>query len=94
MTTCPRCSDCIGMTHHWLPNASEAFPAWYDCKHCDQKGYDCTCDGAGCDECNNEGVRPAHFLFCPACGNYDMDTAYCLTCESVRRGKRMKELSE
>jgi hypothetical protein len=58
MAACPRCSDCVGMTHHWIPNASEARPGgWYDCRHCGTKGQECAvCSGEGCDKCNHEGV--------------------------------------
>jgi hypothetical protein len=60
MSECRECSVCVGSEHHWIPNASEAFPAWYDCKHCDTKGVECDgCDGEGCDACNGEGVVEA-----------------------------------
>lgn len=45
---CPRCSECVGDTHHWSdicvgdaedepehPAALAGHEAWYECKHCD-----------------------------------------------------------
>ena len=53
---CRRCSDCVGMEHHWLPNPEfgdcdapeEMQDVGYVCKHCPALGIECaTCYGSG-----------------------------------------------
>jgi hypothetical protein len=62
--TCPRCSDCVGYTHHWMPDSmdpedEEYEPGDFACKHCDQRGDECPeCLGEGCKACDGEGVIP------------------------------------
>lgn len=51
--TCRRCSECKGMTHHWIADlmpddADEYVPGDFACKHCDQRGD-------GCDLCAGDG---------------------------------------
>ena len=40
---CRRCSECEGMTHHWLPDCDDAVPPTYTavCKHCEAVGDEC-----------------------------------------------------
>lgn len=56
MKKCRRCSECDGMSHHWIPNSDfgnddepeEISEAEYVCKHCDVLGEDCLhCFGDG-----------------------------------------------
>lgn len=57
MMECRRCSECQGMTHHWMPNddfgndpdeAEDPTGNEYACKHCDAVGDECSpCEGAG-----------------------------------------------
>lgn len=70
--TCRRCSDCQGMTHHWIEGDDfsgdgEAGGSEFVCKHCEQPGRECDqCEGLGCFEevdcyavcahCDGEGV--------------------------------------
>lgn len=70
--TCRRCSECEGMSHHWLPNPDycndeapeELQYAGWICKHCNAVGDDCgSCYGIGitedeedCHDCEGEGV--------------------------------------
>lgn len=51
---CKRCSDCRGMSHHWMPNYyfdDEDFEdnsTTHCCKHCDAVGNEChECCGEG-----------------------------------------------
>lgn len=71
---CRRCSECVGMSHHWMAEPlppdepDEYLPGDYACKHCEQRGDSCdTCAGDGClggneaeqcPDCNSEGVIP------------------------------------
>ena len=70
---CRRCSECDGMSHHWIPDPQplddpEYMPGDYACKHCDYRGDGCeTCAGDGyldgdeskpCERCSQEGVVP------------------------------------
>ena len=61
---CRRCGECIGMSHHWMPDPmnpddDEWRPGDYACKHCDQRGNCCPdCDEEGCKRCDGEGVIP------------------------------------
>ncbi len=56
---CRRCSECRGMTHHWMENLEAEEEGEFVCKHCGQVGIACkSCDVAGCDVCNREGVVP------------------------------------
>jgi hypothetical protein len=70
---CRRCSDCVGMSHHWMADPMpEDDPEWapgdYACKHCEQRGDGCeACAGDGyldgdeakpCLACKQEGVVP------------------------------------
>lgn len=50
--SCPRCSECQGQRHHWVPNDDESAgaPDWA-CKHC-ETGYGWSC--IGCDAVNAE----------------------------------------
>lgn len=70
MTTCRRCNECDGYSHHWLPNTSfgddsereENNSAEYECKHCDALGMECPeCDGDGRDNPLSEDAM------CPEC---------------------------
>jgi hypothetical protein len=50
---CRRCSECEGMSHHWIadpidPDHPEYVPGDHACKHCDQRGD-------GCDLCAGDG---------------------------------------
>ena len=57
-TECRRCTECIGASHHWIadPQADPDLPE-YGCKHCSQRGCECSaCGGAGRPLCNGEGV--------------------------------------
>lgn len=64
MTTCRRCSECDGMSHHWIPDPMDPsdpdyLPGDYACKHCEQRGDCCDeCSEEGCESCNHEGVIP------------------------------------
>lgn len=68
---CRRCTECVDMTHHWLPNPAfgddgrENNQAEYVCKHCPQLGDECC-------ECYGDG-RIVEFddidgWFCVECG--------------------------
>jgi hypothetical protein len=55
---CRRCSNCVGMSHHWIadpmaPDDEEFQSGDYACKHCEQRGD-------GCDECNGDGYLEGH----------------------------------
>ena len=66
--SCRRCSECVGMSHHWMLECDEKSPqGFFRCKHCDTVGMECAlCDGSGrdnplskdaiCPECDGEGV--------------------------------------
>jgi hypothetical protein len=67
-TPCRRCSDCEGMSHHWMDNPdfgsegqdAEHPEATHICKHCEVVGVECEwCDGEGCYLCDDEGVCQA-----------------------------------
>jgi len=68
---CRRCSECQGMSHHWMENSNfamdESCGEFFDpdeptdcthiCKHCDARGEECgICGGEGCSACGGEGV--------------------------------------
>lgn len=52
-STCRRCSECEGMSHHWTPDPMAPDddnwePGDYACKHCEQRGDECgECEGTG-----------------------------------------------
>lgn len=54
-TKCPRCSECDGYSHHWLPNLrlgdheapEELQTVDFICKHCPALGNTCNCGGDG-----------------------------------------------
>ena len=62
--TCRRCSECEGMSHHWIadprdPTEGDWKPGDYACKHCEVRGDGCeNCDDDGCPACNYECVIP------------------------------------
>lgn len=59
---CRRCSECKGMSHHWIadprsPDDAEWQPGDYGCKHCDVRGDACeNCGEDGCPACDYEAV--------------------------------------
>jgi hypothetical protein len=58
--TCRRCSECVGMLHHWIENpdfgnsedeAEYRTDVEFLCKHCDAMGMECAaCEGTGDDD--------------------------------------------
>lgn len=52
---CPNCSECVGYSHHWIPDSQEDpdLPE-YACKHCSARGTEC-------ENCNGEGCRVVSF---------------------------------
>lgn len=67
---CRRCSECEGMSHHWIENTSfgddeeieENNSTTHLCKHCDAMGDEC-------DLCYGEGLDPDSMddVVCPEC---------------------------
>jgi hypothetical protein len=71
---CRRCSECAGMSHHWLPNpdfgndepSAISRDCEYVCKHCPALGNACLAcvgewdgDDSECPFCNGEEVVEA-----------------------------------
>lgn len=75
---CRRCSDCVGMSHHWMDNTDfgdederiENNSTTHVCKHCEAMGDECgECNGEG--EVDTGGQTPwGEWISvpCPECG--------------------------
>src|ERR1700722_6474829 len=74
---CRKCSECVGMKHHWNADAADSLPpdhedfapGDYGCKHCDQRGRECPdCGGDG--SVDSGGFQPWGSpidVGCPTC---------------------------
>lgn len=61
---CRRCSECVGMTHHWIEGDdftgdNETGGPEYVCKHCECPGRECDhCGGDGCLDVEDDDLCP------------------------------------
>lgn len=84
---CRRCSECVGMNHHWTPGPlAPDDPEWqpgdYACKHCEQRGD-------GCPECEEDGCETEGVMSSDPCGKCGGEGVIPLTDEEYAHAMQL-----